>query len=469
MKLLKDHIVGTMKVAMLATVLSVILPTQALARAPNVVIFLTDDQGTLDAHCYGASDLETPSIDRLATTGVRFTQAYAHMVCCPTRAALLTGRHPQRGNVNTWTQGNLRAKSGNNMSLDELTLAEVLRASGYRTGLFGKWHLGAGADFGPTRQGFDEFFEHRGGFIDNFNHHFLHQKGFHDLYEGTQEVFATRQFFPDLLVKRALEFIEQNRERPFFLYVPFNSPHYPEQPPAEFLAKYENLDEPRRTYAAFVTMTDHMIGEILDKLESLRLRDNTIVVFMSDNGHSTERNEISVDDHRSGLPKGHRYGANGGGGYTGKWRGHKATFFEGGIRVPAILSFPLSVPQGAVRDQAVTAMDWFPTILDYCDIDLPDSKLDGYCLRAICESARVPSPHPVIHFQWINSWAVREGEWKLICLQGRGIQSKPRYALYNLNDESPESIDHSAEQPDVVRRLMSRHAVWAQDVFAGEQ
>lgn len=113
------------------------------------------------------------------------------------------------------------------MSLDELTLAEVLRVSGYRTGQFGKWHLGAGADFGPTRQGFDEFFGHRGGFIDNFNHHILRQKGFHDLYEGTQEFFATRQFFPDMLVKRVLEFIEQNRNRPSFLYVPFNSPHYP--------------------------------------------------------------------------------------------------------------------------------------------------------------------------------------------------------------------------------------------------
>lgn len=439
---------------------------EAAERLPNVVIFLTDDQGTLDAGCYGAEDLDTPAIDELAATGVRFTQAYAHMVCCPTRAALLTGRHPQRGGVNDWTQGNLHAKSGNNLALDEVTLAEVLREAGYRTALFGKWHLGAAADYGPRKQGFDEFFGHRGGFIDNYNHYFLHQKGFHDLYEGTEEIHRNGEFFPDLMIERALGFLEENRNRPFFLYLPFNTPHYPEQPPVDLLEKYAPLDEPRRTYAAFTTMTDRNIGKVIEKLEALDLRRDTLILYFSDNGHSIETNEIRYDDHKSGLPKGHNYGANGGGGYTGKWRGHKATFFEGGIRVPAILSFPEKIEKPEVRNQIVTAMDWFPTILDYVGVPLPpDIELDGQSLRKVIDSPEASSPHEVLHFQWIRSWAVREGPWKLICIQGRGDNAKPNYALYRLDEPMPETTDYSDSDPEIVTRLKTLHEAWAEEVF----
>ena len=150
------------------------LSNQTHSRQPNVVIFFTDDQGTLDVNCYGSSDLYTPTMDRLAETGVRFTQAYAHIVCCPARAMLMTGRYPQRSNVNMWTQGNAKDKEkGRNMFSEEITIAEVLKGSGYKTGLFGKWHLGAHFDHGPTTQGFDEFIGLRGGFIHNTNHFYL--------------------------------------------------------------------------------------------------------------------------------------------------------------------------------------------------------------------------------------------------------------------------------------------------------
>ena len=142
-------------------------------RKPNVVIFYTDDQGTLDAGCYGSSDIQTPNIDRIAAQGVRFTQAYAHTVCCPSRAALLTGRHPQRSGINSWTQGNMKGLDGTNMALTEVTIAEQLKSAGYRTALFGKWHVGAHRDYGPKKQGFDEFFGIRNGFIDNFNPYLL--------------------------------------------------------------------------------------------------------------------------------------------------------------------------------------------------------------------------------------------------------------------------------------------------------
>ena len=197
------------------------------AKSPNVVILFTDDQGTIDANCYGSKDLITPNIDRLAETGVLFTQAYAHTVCCPARAALMTGRHPQRGGVWNWTQGDMNSVKGINMALEEVTLAEALKPAGYRSALFGKWHLGAHRDYGPKKQGFDEFFGIRDGFIDNYNHYFLHGTGFHDLYEGTTAVKAEGQYFPELIVKRSLNFIDENKDNPFFLYVPFNIPHYP--------------------------------------------------------------------------------------------------------------------------------------------------------------------------------------------------------------------------------------------------
>ena len=148
---------------MRAFLMGLVLVASAVAQKPNVVILFTDDQGTLDANCYGSTDLHTPNIDRLAAAGVRFTQAYAHKVCCPSRAALLTGRHPQRGGVNHWTQGDMNGADGINMALEEVTIAEALKAEGYRTALFGKWHLGAHRDFGPKKQGFDEFFGIRDG------------------------------------------------------------------------------------------------------------------------------------------------------------------------------------------------------------------------------------------------------------------------------------------------------------------
>jgi len=434
------------------------LPAQEPARRPNVIIMFTDDQGTLDANCYGSKDLYTPTIDKLAATGVRFTQAYSHTVCCPARALLMTGRHPQRCNVNSWCQGDAKAAEGINMFKSEITIAEQLRSAGYRTALFGKWHLGAHLDFGPTEQGFDEFFGIRDGFIDNYNHYFLHGDGFHDLYEGKQEVFAPGEYFPDLVTARALKFIEQHKDRPFFLYLAFNIPHYPEQADAKFDERYQDMEMPRRSYAKVLSTTDDRMGRVVEKLEQLGLRNDTIIIFMSDNGHSAESYQIGVDNHRSGLPKGHDYGANGGGGNTGKWRGYKGTFYEGGIRVPAVISYPAELPRGVVRDQAITAADWLPTIMELCRVPLPDVKLDGRSLLPIIRSADAPTHHQVMHWQWQNRWAVRQGDWKLL-----GTGDKAQF-LGNLADEQPEMINHAAEQPELVERLKKLHEAWVEEV-----
>ncbi len=443
-------------------------PVQAEGSQPNVVILFTDDQGTLDANCYGSEDLVTPNIDKLAETGVRFTQAYAHTVCCPSRAALMTGRHPQRGGVWNWTQGDMKGADGINMALEEVTLAEVLQGAGYRTALFGKWHLGAHRDHGPKRQGFDEFFGIRDGFIDNYNHYFLHGRGFHDLYEGTEEVWADGKYFPDLMVERSLAFLEENQDNPFFLYVPFNIPHYPEQALAESAKLYEGMEDPvRRSYAAMVSTTDHYVGLVIDKLEELNLRENTIVIFMSDNGASTEDNKgIVVDNHTSGYLKGHYYSANGGGGNTGKWIGGKGTFLEGGIRVPTIVSFPSKLPQGEVRDQIITAMDWFPTVLDLCGVkqDAPASILDGHSILPLIESVDAKSEYGgILHFGWGANWAVRDGDWKLIGKTPRN-SSESKITLHHLADEKPEATDYSKERPDITARLLEMHDAWAEEV-----
>jgi arylsulfatase A-like enzyme len=431
---------------------------------PNVVILFTDDQGTLDANCYGAKDLHTPNIDRLAREGLRFTQAYAHTVCCPSRAAIMTGRHPQRSRVNSWTQGNMNGPDGINMSLEEITIAETLKAAGYHTALFGKWHLGSHRDFGPMKQGFDEFFGLRDGFIDNFNHYFLHGKGYHDLYEGTKEVWAKDKFFPDMVVDRSTDFIKRHKDDRFFLYVGLNIPHYPEQPPQEHLDRYKDLKQPRRSYAAFVTTTDFYIGKVLDELDKHGIAEKTIVIFMSDNGHSKETNHIRVENHTSGLPKGHKYGANGGGGFTGKWTGHKGTFFEGGVRVPAIIRYPASIPNGLVRDQAVTAMDWLPTVVDYCDIKPPASQLDGKSLRDIISSKDAPTHNKVLYFQWQNRWAVRKGDWKLLRTQRR--DKSDNLQLFSLAGENPETVDLAKKNPKVVAELHELYRKWAADVFS---
>ncbi|MDA0765925.1 MAG: sulfatase-like hydrolase/transferase [Verrucomicrobia bacterium] len=427
-------------------------------RPPNVVIFLTDDQGTLDANCYGSKDLHTPTIDKLAETGVRFTQAYAHYVCCPTRAMLLTGRYPQRSGVSDWTQGDAKTKGkGRNMLLSEITLAEILKGAGYRTGMFGKWHLGAHVDHGPTRQGFDEYFGNRGGFIDNYNHCFLHREGFHDLYEGNKEVFMKDQYYPDLIAGRVLDFLDRHKAEPFFLYLAFNLPHYPEQADSRFEERYKDMPMPRQAYAKVVSTVDDHMGRIMDRLEKLGLRENTIVVFMSDNGHSAEDYQIGVEKHISGLPKGWNYGANGGGGNTGKWRGHKAEFYEGGVRVPAIISWPAKLPKGLVRDQAITAMDWLPTIAELCGVLLPEVELDGRSIMPIIASADAPTHNKVLHWAWQTFWAVREGEWKLISL------GKDQRQLVNLNDPEPERKDYLEEKPDIAGRLQALHDTWAEE------
>lgn len=436
---------------------------QVQTERPNVLLILTDDQGTLDAGCYGSRDLFTPRLDGLANDGVRFTQAYSHTVCCPARAMLMTGRHPQRSGVNSWTQSQPKPPRGINMAASETTLAEALQSAGYHTALFGKWHLGAALDSGPTTQGFETFFGHRGGFIDNYLHFALHRKGFHDLYRGTEEVFLRNQYFPDLIVDETVKYLDQHVQTqadvPFFVYLAFNIPHYPEQADSKFEQVYANAKMPRQSYGQMITTVDDRIGRVLDELDRLGLRDNTIVIVQSDNGHSEEDYQISVNDHSSGLPRGHNYGPNGGGGNTGKWRGCKGTFYEGGLRVPAIISFSKQLPTGVVRDQPVTLCDWMPTVLDLCDVAMPTGiQFDGASLLPIIHD-NVESHHEELHWQWQHRWAVRRGDWKLI-----GNRRNDQRELVNLADPEPEAKNYAHDKPAIAKDLEQLHDVWLSQV-----
>ena len=186
------------------------------------------------------------------------------------------------------------------------------------------------------------------------------------------------------------------------------------------------------------------------------------MIFQSDNGHSEEdKKGINIQDHTSGLPKGHYYSAYGGGGNTGKWIGAKGTFLEGGIRVPSIVSWPAKLPKGEVRDQAVTIMAWFPSLIEWCGVKNLNVKLDGRSLQPIIDSPEIETAHPVIHFQWQNEWAVREGDWKLI---GRKTPNKTKLSLHNLADDKPEVKNYIGEKPDLVQRLSVLHQEWEREV-----
>jgi arylsulfatase A len=428
----------------------------AAQRPPNVIIILTDDQGTIDAKCFGARDLETPNIDAIAARGVRFTQFYAAAaVCSPSRAGLLTGRYPLR----TALIGNAGSQEGGvGMPSSEVTIAEMLKTAGYATGHFGKWHLGYQPETMPNGQGFDYSFGHMGGCIDNYSHFFFWQgPNVHDLHRNTNEVFRNGEFFPDLIVQEAAQFMARNKDRPFFLYFAMNNPHYPYQPEPKWLQHYRKLPYPRNLYAAFVSTMDERIGDLLKHVDRLGLRKQTIIIFQSDQGHSTEER------------------AHFGGGSAGPYRGAKFSLFEGGIRIPAIISWPGHLPENAVRNQMAHGCDWLPTIAELCDVKLPAVEIDGKSLVAVAKSNDAPTPHAVLHWymgpEKQPQWAVREGDWKLIgnpldTTHGEDRAKNPmpeddkKFFLANLKDDPSEHRNFAKEQPTILAHLRQLHADW---------
>jgi len=427
---------------------------------PNILIILSDDQGTLDLNSYGSTDLATPNLDRLASRGVRFTQFYAAApVCSPSRASLLTGKY----NFNAGLFGNVdipnndpEGKSG--LPTEEITMAEIFRPAGYRTAAIGKWHLGHTPDKLPNGQGFDYFFGHQRGCIDNYSHFFYwNGPNLHDLYQNEQEIYREGQFFGDLMVEEVKQFTQPSAD-PFFMYWAINMPHYPYQGRESWLKHYENLPSPRREYAAFLSTLDELVGNVLDHLEQTGQLENTIIVFQSDHGHSTEERAYF------------------GGGNAGPFAGAKFSMLEGGIRVPAIISWPGQIPEGEVRHQWGGAVDWLPTLADYTGVEIPNpTELDGLSLRKVI-SDNANSPHDLMHWGTGNpenpkaAWAVRKGPWKLL-----GNPTDPtkkltfgeadQLYLVNLQQDSTEVKNLATENSEVVSELLKLHLDWIEEIL----
>jgi arylsulfatase A-like enzyme len=407
---------------------------------PNVVLIIMDDVGYGDYGSYGAPDIKTPNIDRLARDGVRFTDFYAAPSCSPTRVALITGRYQQRQAIEV-PLGNAPA-GGRGLPATGRSLPQLVKNAGYATGMIGKWHLGYLPEFHPNTHGFDYFFGFLSGLIDYYQH--TGPDGNHDLYENREPVHV-EGYSTDLLTGRAVSFIERNATRPFFLEVAYNAAHWPFQVPdkpsvapgrGRFVQPQEDNTSTRADYTAILERADQGVGRILATLEKLGLARNTLVIFTNDNGGEwLSRN----------APLFHR----------------KETLWEGGIRVPLIMRWPGQIPAGRTERQVGIVMDLTATILAATGAAVPpDARLEGIDLVPIV-SGRSPRIERTLYFRATarNQRAVRQGDWKVLVETGKLF-------VFNLREDIGERHDLANTRSDIARKLFPLIAAWEKDVDA---
>ena len=411
------------------------------APRPNVVLIITDDVGYGDFGSYGAPDIKTPYIDGLARDGVRLTDFYANgATCTPTRAGLISGRYQQRFGLE-WPLGARSGDSVRGLPVTGRSLPQLLKANGYATALIGKWHLGWTSEFSPNAQGFDYFFGFKSGFTDYYEH--TYGDGEPDLFENEGPV-KVPGYMTDLITERSIRFIEQNAQRPFFIDVAYNAAHWPYQTPdqpskardnARHLGPFDDSTSTRAQYVAMLERADQGVGRILRALDSLGLRQNTIVIFTNDNGGEwLSRN----------TPLFH----------------NKGTVWEGGIRVPAIIRWPGGIPAGRVSGQVGITMDLTASILAATGTPVPaEARLEGINLLPVLEG-RVPEIERTLFWRVIGAApqrAVRAGDWKLLF-------DGPRPMLFNVRTDLGERNNMIGQRPDIARRLQSLLAAWQRDV-----
>ena len=381
---------------LIAFFILLVIATQLSAqKQPNVIVIYTDDQGAVDLGCYGATDIYTPNMDALAKNGTRFTQSYvAAPVCAPSRAAMLTGKYPQKAGV----PGNTSARPGSyGLPKEQYTMAELFKENGYKTGHVGKWHLGMSQESSPNAQGFDYSFGHLRGCIDNYSHYFFWDgPNIHDLHENGKELFMDGQYFPDLASDKAISFVKKNKKNPFFMYYAINMPHYPYQPTKKWREYYKNVEKPRGDYAAFISTIDERIGFLTKTLKKLNLLENTIILYQSDNGYSTEVRAFN------------------GGGDSGPYRGAKSSLFEGGIRLPTILSWKNKLPENHVNGEFIVNIDWMPTLASLCNLKNIPNDMDGIDQSEMLEVPHTKSKRNTAFWKYGKQWIVRKGKWKLM-------------------------------------------------------
>jgi len=402
---------------------------------PNVVLVITDDQGYGDLACHGNPVIKTPNLDKLYAQSVRLTNFHVSPTCSPTRAALMTGRYCNRTGVWHTIMGRSLLRE------DEVTMADVFSASGYRTGIFGKWHLGDNYPFRPHDRGFDQALVHGGGGIGNTQDYWGNDY-FDDTYfrNGEPEKFAG--YCTDVWFAEATRFIEANKNRPFFCYIPTNAPHGPYRVPEKYAKLYEGKDVNANFYG-MITNIDENMGRLLGKLKELAIEDNTIVIFMTDNGTSS----------------GHR----GAQGYNAGMRGNKGSEYDGGHRVPCFIRWPDAGIGGGVDVGRLTAhIDILPTLIALCGLKRPAGvKFDGRSLvplltrggenwpirTVITDSQRIDYPN-----KWRKS-AVMTDRWRLI--NGK--------ELYDTKTDAGQKHDVANRYPEVVRKLRKDYEQWWAD------
>ena len=417
---------------------------------PNIVMVIMDDLGYGDLGSYGAPDAKTPNIDRLAREGVKFTDFYAnHANCSPTRTALITGRYQQRYGIET----PLRHDDPRQLPPSGTSLPRLLKNAGYATGLIGKWHLGAEAAAGPNRHGFDEFWGFRSGAVDYYTHNVATTAAvkldppIHDLYHN-EEPTTSSAYLTDEITRRAEAFIQQRASGPFFLEVAYNATHWPYQRPdlPEGKRGWDHYRESgtREDYIAILERADQGIGRILDALDRLKLAQNTLVIFTSDNGGEwLSRNE----------PLFHR----------------KSSLWEGGVRVPLLLRWPGRLAAGTISSQVGITMDLTASILAAAGVKPPDSyRPEGIDLAGALQKGtavdrtlfwRMPLAPGVTGTPPVTQRAVRRGSWKY-------IDDRGQYFLFDLRTDPGERHDVAQQHADLVRELRTLVAKWEADVDA---
>lgn len=404
-----------------------------VAERPNVVLIVSDDAGYTDFGVTGSMDIPTPNIDAIAERGVRFTAGYVTAsVCSPSRAGLLTGRYQQRFGhefnlPRTPIPGSIVENMG--LRLDQRTLADALRARGYRTGAIGKWHLGDRPEYHPLERGFDEFF----GFLYGSRSYFPIDG---DIVPGLRilrdhEPQPEQGYLTDVLADEAVAFLERNGDRPFFLYVSFNAVHTPMHAKPEHESLFPAIENRRRrTLAGMTVALDEAVGRITGQLEALGLAENTLLFFINDNGGAT--NNAS-----SNAPL----------------RGQKGDKFEGGIRVPFLAQWPGRIPRGVDYDFPVSALDIFPTALASAGAAM-DSSLDGVDLLPFLVGTDPGQPHEALFWRRGVITAVRRGDWKLIRVDG-----EPAW-LFDLALDPWEERNRLSEEPALVQDLLGMLEAW---------
>lgn len=414
---------------------------------PNIIVILTDDQGYGDVGFNGCKDIPTPGIDRIAANGTVFTSGYvSYAVCGPSRAGLITGRYQDRFG---FSRNPVLAPNDSTVGLphNEQTMADLLKQAGYSTAAFGKWHLGAHPTLHPNRRGFDDFY----GFLSGGHRYFPEEliptigsqlrsqnEGYRTRLMRNSAHVDEQEYLTDAFSREAANYIRSHKNNPFFIYLAYNAPHAPMQATEKYLKRFEHIkDEKRKTYAAMVSAVDDGVNKLLNLLDELKLTDNTIVFFLSDNGGPIPDNSSS----------------------NGVLRGKKGDLYEGGVRVPFAVQWPGQIPAGLKYDSPVISLDIFATAANLAGVK-PKNPIDGVNLLPYLKGVKKGMPHDVLFWRMYdrNLFAVRSAVSKMVI-------SKENTELFDVNNDIAEKNNLAGAQKKQVNALNKQLQRWKNQII----